>query len=91
MTLINTDKLTEKYPEAARELLDQSGAPAQPGFENALQAVLEVLPVSSTFTHVADESGPIADAASDFEVLENLRRLAFSAQVPQPEQLKLWL
>ncbi len=77
--------------EAARELLDQSGAPAQPGFENALQAVLEVLPVSSTFTHVADESGPIADAASDFEVLENLRRLAFSAQVPQPEQLKLWL
>jgi len=50
-----------------------------------------VLPVSSTFTHVADESGPIADAASDFEVLENLRRLAFSAQVPQPEQLKLWL
>lgn len=53
-------------------------------------AMLEVLPVSSTFTKVTDESGPVAEAAGDFNALEHLRRLAYSERVREPEQLKLW-
>ncbi len=76
--------------EAARRLLEEGGAAQHPSFPLALAALLEVLPVSSTFTKVADEKGPVAEAASDFDALEHLRRLAFSARVPEPEQLGLW-
>jgi hypothetical protein len=76
--------------QAARDLLAQSGADQLTAFPAALAAVLEVLPVSSTFTHVEDEDGPVAASASDFEVLENLRRLAFTDRVPEPQQLALW-
>ncbi len=76
--------------EAARELLAKSGADHKPGFPAALAAVLEVLPISSTFTHIADETGPVAEAASDFDALEHLRRLAFSEKVARPQQLEMW-
>lgn len=76
--------------EAARELLVKSGADHKPGFPAALAAVLEVLPVSSTFTHVADEAGPVAEAASDFDALEHLRRLAYNEKVARPQQLEMW-
>jgi len=56
----------------------------------ALTAVLEVLPVSRAFTHVEEAPGAIAEAASDFEALEGLRRLAFSEQVGRPKQLEMW-
>jgi len=52
---------------------------------------LEVLPVSSTFTNMTGETGAVADAASDFDALENLRRLAFTDRVPEPRQLRLWM
>jgi putative DNA methylase len=77
--------------QAARELLEKSGADRLTGFPAALAAVLEVLPVSSAFTHVEDEEGPVAASASDFEVLENLRRLAYTERIAEPEQLKLWI
>ena len=32
----------------------------------------------------------LAAAGSDFEALENLRRLAFGEQVAEPKQLELW-
>lgn len=76
--------------EAGRRLLEEGGAARHPSFPLALQALLEVLPVSSTFTKVADEKGAVAEAASDFDALEHLRRLAFSDRVPEPEQLSLW-
>jgi putative DNA methylase len=76
--------------EAARELLEESVVSKQPNFEASLLAVLEVLPVSSTYTKIEDSAGPVADAASDFDVLEHLRRLAFSEKVPEPVQLSLW-
>ena len=41
------------------------------------------------FTHVTDEAGPVADAASDFDALENLR-LAYSDRVKEPQQLEMW-
>jgi hypothetical protein len=52
--------------------------------------MLEVLPVSSTFTRVKGESGAVAEAANDFDALEHLRRLVFSDRVPEPEQLRMW-
>jgi hypothetical protein len=76
--------------EAGRRLLVEGGAAQHPAFPLALAALLEVLPVSSTFTKVADEKGAVAEAASDFDALEHLRRLAFSDRVPEPEQLGLW-
>ncbi len=76
--------------EAGRRILEESGAVNHPSFTLALTALLEVLPVSSRFTKVVEEKGPVAEAANDFDVLENLRRLAFSDRVPEPEQLALW-
>jgi len=77
--------------EAAKDLLANNRVDKDPDFHSALLAVLEVLPVSSTFTKFEDEEGAVAEAAKDFDVLENLRRLAFSEKVPQPKQLDIWL
>lgn len=77
--------------EAAKKLLESNQVDQSPDFQTALLAVLEVLPVSSTYTGFTEEEGEVAEAAKDFEVLENLRRLAFSEKVPQPKQLELWL
>ncbi|QLE59900.1 DUF1156 domain-containing protein [Nostoc sp. TCL26-01] len=77
--------------EAAKKLLESNQVDKSPDFQTALLAVLEVLPVSSTYTGFAEEEGEVAEAAKDFDVLESLRRLAFSEKVPQPKQLELWL
>ncbi|QNP28700.1 DUF1156 domain-containing protein [Cylindrospermopsis curvispora] len=77
--------------EAAIKLLESNQVEKNPDFQMALLAVLEVLPVSGTYTGMIEEEGDIAEAAKDFDVLENLRRLAFSEKVPQPKQLELWL
>ena len=63
-----------------------------PRFFAALEAVLEVLPVSKAFTGVELE-GDAAAAGSDFEALYNLARLAYGDEIGEPEQLKqlkLW-
>jgi len=77
--------------EAAKKLLESNQVDQSPDFQTALLAVLEVLPVSSTYTGFTEEEGEVAEAAKDFDVLESLRRLAFSEKVPQPKQLELWL
>ncbi|MBE9018011.1 DUF1156 domain-containing protein [Chroococcidiopsidales cyanobacterium LEGE 13417] len=77
--------------EAAKKLLESNQVDKNPDFQTALLAVLEVLPVSSTYTGFTEEEGDVAEAAKDFDVLESLRRLAFSEKVPQPKQLELWL
>lgn len=73
--------------QAAQEMLAKSGADRVPAFFSALEAVLEVLPVPRAFSGL-DLEGDVAQAGSDFEVLENLRKLAFSRQVDKPETLK---
>ena len=75
--------------QAAYDLLERAGVVGEPAFLAALEAVLEVLPPSSNYTgfEPADAAKP---AASDFEALENLRRLAFTDQVDEPEQLRLF-
>jgi putative DNA methylase len=79
-----------KNTEAAREILERNGLLDDPSFHNALQAVLEVLPVSKNFTKI-DVPKNAEGASSDFEVLESLRKLAFTQHVQEPEQLKLAL
>jgi putative DNA methylase len=74
---------------AARELLVKAGVDGEPAFLTALEAVLEVLPVSKAFSGI-DLEGNLLSASSDFEALENLRKLFFSEQVGEPKQLELW-
>lgn len=83
-------RIRQQNLQAGRELVERAGLEASPGFVTAMTAVLEVLPVSSTFTKVKGETGAVAEAASDFDALEHLRRLMFSDRVPEPEQLKMW-
>ena len=74
---------------AAREMLAAALADRDPRFFAALEAVLEVLPVSRAFTGI-DLEGETEAAGDDFEALYNLARLAFRDEIDEPEQLKLW-
>ncbi|WP_114988658.1 DUF1156 domain-containing protein [Synechococcus sp. N19] len=75
---------------AAKQLLDDNGLANSADFLTALEAVLEVLPLSARYTGF-DPVKAAAPAASDFEALENLRRLALAEEVPAPKQLELVL
>ncbi|MGO9450594.1 MAG: hypothetical protein ACLQDV_06030 [Candidatus Binataceae bacterium] len=75
--------------ESARELLHRAGVDGEPTFFAALEAVLEVLPPSKAYSGV-ELDGDLALAASDFEALEKLRRLAFTEHVDAPDQLNLF-
>ena len=74
---------------AAREMLGGALVEDDPRFFAALEAVLEVLPVSKTWTGI-DLEGEAESAASDFDALYDLTRLAYSDEIDEPEQLKLW-
>ena len=74
---------------AAKELLAESLVDQDPRFFASLEAVLEVLPVSRSFSGI-ELKGEVAAAADDFEVLYNLARLAYGDHIDEPEQLKLW-
>lgn len=76
--------------QAAREMLTKTGVDHEPMFFAALEAVLEVLPIGRAFSGI-DLDGDLAASGSDFEALENLRKLAFTEQVNPPNQLELWL
>ena len=74
---------------AAHEMLVESLVEQDPRFFAAFEAVLEVLPLSQSFTSVA-LGGDTAAAGDDFEALYNLYRLAYRDHIDEPEQLKLW-
>ena len=74
---------------AAREMLANALVDREPRFFAALEAVLEVLPVSQAFTGIQLE-GEAAASGSDFEALYNLARLAYRDEIDEPAQLKLW-
>ncbi len=74
---------------AAREMTDRAGTLGEAAFQQALTYVLEVLPVGGAFSGVSLD-GDLAAASSDFEALENLRRLALADRVAAPKQLELW-
>ena len=74
---------------AARELLAKERVDRDPRFFAALEAVLEVLPVSAKYSGV-ELHGDLAASGSDFDVLYLLYRLAYSDKLDEPEQLKIW-
>ncbi len=75
--------------EEARDLLARAQVDDDPLFLAAFEAVLEVLPVSTTFTGVALK-GEIAASSNDFEALYNPRRFAFADRIDEPEQIAIW-
>ena len=78
--------------DAARDMLGDEGMDRSPDFAIALEAVLEVLPVSRSFRgfDLGSKAKALESASEDFDALENLRRLAFGDVVDEPQQLKLW-
>ena len=78
--------------DAALDMLRDQGIDKSPDFAIALEAVLEVLPVSRNFRgfDLGSKAKALESASEDFDALENLRRLAFGDLVGEPEQLKLW-
>lgn len=76
--------------ESANELLAKHSLASEPTFLTALEAVLEVLPVGKAWSGF-DLPDAAIGAGADFDALENLRRLALSEKVAEPEQLKMWL
>ena len=74
---------------AARELLERAGVGEEPRFVTALEAVLEVLPLSPEITG-AKLTGDVRAAGDDFQALYELCRLAYSDRVDEPDQLALW-
>lgn len=78
----------ERSVDVAREALKTAGVENEPEFKAALEAVLEVLPVSRQFGGDPG-SDVVISASSDFEALENLRRLAYSQEIKKPQQLAL--
>ena len=79
----------ERSVAAAAELLARAGLDRDTRFVNALEAVLEILPPSKTFTGVALE-GAVEASGSDFEALYNLYRFAYDDRLDEPDQLRLW-
>ncbi len=75
--------------EEAGELLAKAGVDRDPRFFPALEALLEVLPVSKSFTGFDLPSG-LAAAADDFEALYKLYRFAYTEKIGEPKQLRLW-
>ncbi len=75
--------------EAARDMLEDAGLSTDPTFLTAMEAVLEVLPPSRTFTQV-ELTGDLKSASDDFDALEKLRRLAYADRVDEPRQLGFW-
>ena len=73
----------------ARGLLARALVVEDPRFFAALEAVMEVLPVSRAWTGI-DPEGEAAAAVDDFEALYNLSRLAYRDEIDEPEQIKLW-
>ena len=74
---------------AARDLLANAQIDQDPRFLASLEAVLEILPVSTSITGI-ELSGDVAAAGSDFEALYSLLRLAYRDRIDEPAQLKLW-
>ena len=74
---------------AAQEMLAKAQVNQEPRFFAALEAVLEILPMSRAFTGIELE-GPAAASGSDFKALYDLARLAYGDKLDEPEQLKLW-
>lgn len=75
--------------EAAQEMLEQAGVAKEDEFKVAMEALLEVLPPSKTFSGI-DADKAVKPAADDFDALEKLRRIAYDGEIGEPQQLELY-
>src|SRR5271157_1607013 len=75
---------------AAQTVLEKADLLGDATLMTALETLLNVLPHSSLAPKGKAEEGGLSGAASDFEALEKLRRLAFAESIPAPHiQLEL--
>jgi len=75
--------------EAAQEMLADAGIAKDDEFKVAMEALLEVLPPSKTFSGI-DADKAVKPAADDFDALEKLRRIAYEGEIGEPTQLELY-
>lgn len=75
--------------EAAQEMLKEAGVAQEDEFKVAMEALLEVLPPSKTFSGI-DAEKAVKPAADDFDALETLRRIAYEGEIGEPQQLELY-
>lgn len=75
--------------EAAQEILKDAGVAQEDEFKVALEALLEVLPPSKTFSGIESDKA-VKPAADDFDALETLRRIAYESEIGEPQQLELY-
>ncbi len=75
--------------EATVELLDKAGISHDDEFKVAMEALLEVLPPSKTFSGIESDKA-VKPAADDFDALEKLRRIAYEGEIGEPQQLELY-
>ena len=75
--------------EAAVEMLEAAGVAQDDEFKVALEALLEVLPPSKTFSGIEADKA-VKPAADDFDALEKLRRIAYENDIGEPQQLELY-
>ncbi len=75
----------EQNTGAARNLLEEAKLLDDPTLLTALEALLNVLPPGMIARSKKKPDALLSGAASDFEALENLRKLAFAETVPAPK------
>ena len=75
--------------EAAVDQLDKAGIAQDDEFKVAMEALLEVLPPSKTFSGIEADKA-VKPAADDFDALEKLRRIAYEDEIGEPQQLELY-
>ena len=75
----------EQNTGAARNLLEEAKLLDDPTLLTALEALLNVLPPGMIARSKKKPDHLLSGAASDFEALENLRKLAFAETVPAPK------
>jgi adenine-specific DNA methylase len=75
--------------EATQEMLQDAGVAQEDEFKVAMEALLEVLPPSKTFSGI-DADKAVKPAADDFDALEKLRRIAYEGEIGEPQQLELY-
>lgn len=81
--------MRKRGAEAAQEMLKNAGIAKEDEFKVAMEALLEVLPPSKTFSGI-DVDKAIKPAADDFDALEKLRRIAYEGEIGEPAQLELY-
>jgi len=75
----------EQNTGAARNLIEEAHLTGDPTLLTAIEALLNVLPPGVSSAGRKKPDTHLAGAASDFEALENLRKLAFAESVPAPK------